>query len=161
MASKVCFNKGGAIWAVLLALSSAISWAIANLLFKLKLKHCDTIQFTIWQMTIGALIYTLSFEHGEAHWGLMPVVYILFSGVIASALAFVMWNHILRHTQASTASISLLLVPIVGVISGYIFLNENLSIVTLVGILLVLVGIWIVNRNSSLETEKNLSRDIE
>ncbi|MEC1718686.1 DMT family transporter [Schinkia azotoformans] len=157
-------HEGGAIWAVLLALSSAISWAIANLLFKLKLKHCDTIQFTTWQMTIGAiglLIYTLSFEHGEAHWGLMPVVYILFSGVIASSLAFVMWNHILRHTQASTASISLLLVPIVGVISGYIFLNENLSIVTLVGILLVLVGIWIVNRNSSLKTEKNLPRDIE
>lgn len=149
-------HEVGAIWAVLLALSSAVSWAIANLIFIMKLKHCDTIQFTTWQMTIGALgllIYTLSFERGESQWGFLPVMYILFSGVIASALAFVMWNHILRRTEASKASISLLLVPIVGVISGYIFLDENLKLVTLAGILLVLVGIWFVN-------SKNTHRDL-
>ncbi|MEH7239335.1 DMT family transporter [Bacillus sp. JJ1562] len=155
---------GGSIWIVLLALSSAISWAIASLLFKLKLKHCDTVQFTTWQMTIGAiglLVYTLSFETGESHWGYMPAVYILFSGVVASALAFVMWNHILRRTEASKASTSLLVVPIVGVISGYIFFDENLSIITLAGILLVLVGIWIVNSKSTQESRRNVSSDLE
>ncbi|WP_462411344.1 DMT family transporter [Neobacillus sp. Marseille-QA0830] len=141
-------HLGGNVWAVLLALSSAISWAVANLIFKLKLKHCDSVQFTTWQMTIGALgllVYSLSFEHGEAHWGVMPSVYILFSGIVASALAFVMWNHILSLTEASKASTSLLLVPVVGVMSGWLFLHESLSIVTLGGILLVLAGIWFVN----------------
>ncbi len=155
---------GGSIWILLLALSSAISWATASLLFKLKLKHCDTVQFTTWQMTIGAaglLIYTLSFENGESHWGFMPVVYILFSGVIASALAFVMWNHILRRTEASKASVSLLFVPIVGVISGYIFLDESLSILTMVGILLVLVGIWFVNSKSTQEHRTNVSNNLK
>ncbi|WP_338452792.1 EamA family transporter [Niallia oryzisoli] len=148
----------GNFWAVLLALSSAISWAVANLLFKLKLKHCDSIQFTTWQMTIGAvglLVYSLSFEHCESHWGFMPTVYILFSGIVASALAFVMWNHILSRSEASKASISLLLVPVVGVISGWIFLHENLKIVTLAGILLVLVGIWFVNSKSN-KVESNV-----
>ncbi|MDQ6597753.1 DMT family transporter [Bacillus salipaludis] len=137
---------------MLLALSSAISWAVANLLFKLKLKHCNSIQYTTWQMTIGAmglLVYFLSFEHGESHWGFMPVVYILFAGIVASALAFVMWNHILSRTEASKASISLLLVPVVGVLSGCIFLHEALKIVTLAGIFLVLVGIWFVNSKSN------------
>ncbi|WP_042461984.1 DMT family transporter [Neobacillus dielmonensis] len=141
-------HLGGSFWAMLLALSSAISWAVANLLFKLKLKHCDSIQFTTWQMTIGAvglLVYSLSFEHGQAHWGFLPLVYILFSGIVASALAFVMWNHILRSTEASKASTSLLLVPVVGVISGGLFLHESLKLVTLAGILLVLAGIWFVN----------------
>jgi drug/metabolite transporter (DMT)-like permease len=142
---------------VFLALSSAISWAIANLLFKLKLKHSDTIQFTTWQMAIGAmglLIYSLSFEHGESHWGIMPAVYILFAGIVASALAFVIWTHILSRTEASKASISLLLVPVVGVISGCIFLHENIKIVTLAGILLVLVGIWFVNSKSTRESHR-------
>jgi O-acetylserine/cysteine efflux transporter len=155
---------GGSIWILLLALSSAISWATASLLFKLKLKHCDTVQFTTWQMTIGAvglLIYTLSFENGESHWGFMPVVYILFSGVIASALAFVMWNHILRRTEASKASVSLLFVPIVGVISGYIFLDESLSIITLAGIFLVLVGIWFVNSKSTQENRMNVPDNLD
>ncbi|HZG70799.1 MAG TPA: EamA family transporter [Chondromyces sp.] len=157
-------HLGGSIWVVFLALSSAISWAIANLLFKLKLKHCDTIQFTTWQMTIGAvglLVYTLSFEHGESNWGFMPVVYILFSGVVASALAFVMWNNILKRTEASKASISLLLVPIVGVISGYIFLDESLSIMTLAGISLVLAGIWIVNSKSTQGNRMKVSGDVD
>ncbi|WP_426452440.1 DMT family transporter [Paenibacillus sp. S-38] len=139
---------GGSLGAILLALSSAISWAAASLLFKLKLQHCDSIQYTTWQMTIGAgglLLYSFSFEHGEWHWGIMPAIYILFSGIVASALAFVMWNHILSRTEASKASISLLLVPVVGVISGYLFLNESLQIVTLAGSLLVLAGIWVVN----------------
>lgn len=155
---------GGSIWSVLLAISSAISWAIANLLFKLKLKHCDTVQFTTWQMmigTVGLFGYTLLFEKGESHWGVMSVSYVLFAGVLASALAFVMWNRILRHTEASKASTSLLFVPIVGVISGYIFLDENLTILTLAGILLVLAGIWFVNSKSTKEKRINLSRDFD
>lgn len=145
-------QQGGSLWAVLLALSSAISWAVANLLFKLKLKHSDSVQYTTWQMTIGAvglLLFTLSFEQGDMNWGLMPVVYILFAGIVASALAFVMWNQILSHTEASKASISLLLVPVVGVISGCLFLDEGLTLMTLIGILLVLVGIWVVNSKGS------------
>lgn len=150
-------NLGGSFWAVLLALSSAISWAIANLLFKLKLKHCNTIQYTTWQMTMGAIglwIYSLSFEHGKSHWGFVPSIYILFSGIVASALAFVIWNTILSRIEASKASISLLLVPVVGVISGWIFLNEKLKTVTVVGILLVLTGIWIVNSKSAYKPNK-------
>jgi O-acetylserine/cysteine efflux transporter len=150
-------HTGGSIWAVLLAVSSAISWAVASLIFKLKLKHCDTVQYTTWQMLIGAVglvVYTLSFEHVESHWGFMPVVYILYSGVAASALGFVMWNHILKRTEASKASISLLLVPIVGVISGFLFLNETLTINTLAGITCVLAGIWIVNSKSANKISK-------
>jgi len=156
-------HVGGSLWAVLLALSSAISWAAANLLFKLKLKHCDSVQYTTWQMTIGAmglLVYSFSFEDGKSMWGFMPVVYILFSGIIASALAFVMWNHILSRTEASKASISLLLVPVVGVISGCLFLQESLKIDTLVGIMLVLVGIWIVNRKTNLEATVKEQRSL-
>ncbi|WP_261381735.1 DMT family transporter [Paenibacillus cremeus] len=143
---------GGSFWTLLLALSSAISWAVANLLFKVKLKHCDSVQYTTWQMTIGAaglLLYSLIFERGESNWGIMPLAYILFSGIIASALAFVLWNHILSRTEASKASVSLLLVPVVGVISGMVFLHEALRMVTLAGIALVLAGIWIVNWKSA------------
>ncbi|WP_284640084.1 DMT family transporter [Paenibacillus silviterrae] len=120
---------GGSFWTLLLALSSAISWAVANLLFKLKLRHCDTVQYTTWQMTIGAaglLLCALTFQQGHFQWGFMSLIYILFSGIVASALAFVMWNRILSRTEASKASISLLLVPVVGVISGLIFLHETI-----------------------------------
>src|SRR5699024_2024470 len=61
----------------------------------------------------------------ESQWELTSIFYILFAGVIASALAFVMWSYILKHTEASKASTFILLFPIVGVISGVIFLDET------------------------------------
>lgn len=141
----------GSTPALLLAVSSGLSWALANLLVKRKLGHCDMLQFTTWQMITGAaglLLYSAIFEHGESHWGVMPAVYVAFSGIVGSALAFVMWSYILSKVEASKASISLLMVPIIGVVCGVLFLHETLGVVTLAGIGLVLAGIWLVNGKS-------------
>jgi drug/metabolite transporter (DMT)-like permease len=142
-------HLGENLWAPILALSSAVTWALANTIFKKKLQGCDNVQFTTWQMGAGAIglfLYSVCFEHGSSHWGPMAVVYLLYSGVLASALAFVLWSRILSNTEASKASISLLLVPVIGTLSGFLFLKENLNAITLVGIILVLAGIWVVNR---------------
>ncbi|MEH7493345.1 DMT family transporter [Neobacillus niacini] len=143
---------GENVWAPILALSSAVTWALSSLIFKKKLQGCDTIQFTTWQMAAGAIglfLYSLSFEHGESHWSLMAVVYLLYSGILASALAFVIWSYILSKLEASKASISLLIVPVVGTLSGFLFLKEDLNAITILGIILVLSGVWLVNNADS------------
>ena len=143
---------GENIWASILALSSAVTWAISSLIFKKKLQGCDTVQFTTWQMGAGAVglfLYSFSFEQGQSHWSLMAVVYLLYSGILASALAFVIWSHILSKLEASKASISLLIVPVVGTLSGFLFLNEELNTITLLGIILALSGVWLVNSTGS------------
>jgi drug/metabolite transporter (DMT)-like permease len=92
-------------------------------------------------------MYSFSFEHGQSHWSHMAVVYLLYSGILASALAFVIWSHILSKMEASKASISLLIVPVIGTLSGVLFLKENLNAITLIGIILVL-GVCLVNNTS-------------
>ncbi len=143
---------GENIWAPIFALSSAIVWALSNLIFKIKLRGCDPVQFNTWQMGAGAIglfLYSISFENGQSHWSLMAVVYLLYSGILASALAFVIWTYILSKVEASKASISLLTVPVVGTLSGFLFLKESLHVITLVGIILVLSGVWLVNSKGS------------
>jgi O-acetylserine/cysteine efflux transporter len=154
---------GGSMWALLLALSSGLAWAISNIIIKQKLKDCNNIQFTAWQMGLGAIglgIFSLLFEHGTSHWGVMPVVYILFAGIVASAFAFVLWFYILSNTEASKASISLLIVPMVGIVSGCLVLHETLKIATTIGILFVLIGIWLVNSKSNSPSNKYAGRDV-
>ncbi|MEY9094611.1 DMT family transporter [Paenibacillus sp. RC84] len=139
---------GGSFWAMLLALSSGLAWAVSNVIIKRKLAHCDNLQFTTWQMVAGAaglFLYSAVFEHGESHWGLMPAVYVGFAGIVASAFAFVLWFHILSRAEAGKASVSLLLVPVIGVLSGVLFLGETLRAGTVTGIVFVLIGIWFVN----------------
>jgi drug/metabolite transporter (DMT)-like permease len=143
---------GENLWAPILALSSAITWALSSLIFKKKLQGCDTVQFTTWQMGAGAIglfLYSFSFEHGQSHWSLMAVLYLLYSGILASALAFVIWSNILAKMEASKASISLLIVPVVGTLSGFLFLKESLNAIALLGIILVLSGVWLVNTTGS------------
>lgn len=98
---------------------------------------------------IGLFLYSFSFEHGESHWSLMAVVYLLYSGILASAFAFVIWSYILSKLEASKASISLLIVPVVGTLSGFLFLKEDLNTITLIGITFVLSGVWLVNNAGS------------
>jgi len=90
-------------------------------------------------------IYSALFEHGIVQWGFNAVGYLLYNGVIASALAFFLWTYILSNTEAGKASISVLAVPIIGVLAGVIFLNEPLYWNTIMGIALILGGIWLVN----------------
>lgn len=141
-------HLGESIWAPILALSSAVTWALSSFIFKKKLQGCNSIQFTTWQMGAGAIglfLYSFSFEHGASHWSLKAVVYLLYSGILASALAFVLWSNILSKVEASKASVSLLIVPVVGTLSGFLFLKEDLRPITLIGIILVLSGVWLVN----------------
>lgn len=150
-------SNGGTWWAISLTLAGAVAWAFSGILVKLKLQHCDTLQYTTWQMIAGAIllsIYSALFEHGTVQWGFNAVGYLLYNGVLASALAFFLWTHILSNTEAGKASISLLAIPIIGVLAGVIFLHEPLYWNTIMGIALILGGIWLVNwRRKPLESK--------
>ena len=133
---------------VILGLSSAVSWAIANLIIKTKLHDCNKIQFTSWQMVIGTLVlfgYAYGFETVKVTFSYEALGYLLFSGVVASAFAFVLWSNILTKISASKASTALLLVPVVGLGSSYFFLHETLGLVSILGVGLILAGIKLVN----------------
>ncbi|SDJ69527.1 EamA family transporter, partial [Paenibacillus naphthalenovorans] len=56
---------------------------------------------------------------------------------------------------ASKASISLLMVPVIGVLSGYLVLNESLNPATLGGIVCILAGVWLVHAQKPELRKKN------
>lgn len=151
-------GSGGVWWAVVLTLAGAVAWALSSILVKLKLQHYSSLQYTTWQMAVGAValsVYCGIYEHGATQWGWKALSYLLYNGVLASAVAYFLWTYILSNTEAGKASISILIVPIIGVLSGVFFLGESLYWTTIVGMALILGGIWLVN-NPSL-TQKNES----
>lgn len=141
-------SGGGAWWAVFLTLTGAAAWAFSSVLVKLKLKDCDILQYTTWQMVIGAIIllaYSAIFEQGAVQWGWQAAECLLYNGILASALAYFLWTYILANTEAGKAAISVLVIPIIGVLAGVIFLKEALYWNTIAGTAIILAGIWLVN----------------
>ena len=136
--------------AMLLAISAAICWAIGNVIMKAKLSELNPISLTTWQMAVSAVmlaIYTFAFCENFATWTALSVACVLYNGILASALAFILWVFILQHMEASKASISILGVPVVSVIAGVIFLGEPLTLSIVLGMLMVLAGIFIVQHS--------------
>ena len=75
---------------------------------------------------------------------LLAVGTLLYNGLIASALAFLLWNYILTHMEAGSASIAVIGVPAVGVLSGVVVLHEPMSWPIAFGMALVFIGIFAV-----------------
>jgi drug/metabolite transporter (DMT)-like permease len=83
-------------------------------------------------------------EQGPVTWNATAVACLVYNGVLASALAFFLWNFILTQMEASKASIATLVVPVVGVLCGIIFLGETMYWNTALGMILILAGILLI-----------------
>ena len=143
-------SLSGDFLSILTALCAALAWAVGNIIIKAKLAECEAISMTTWQMVTGAIllaIYSTTFENLREVWTFTAVACLLYNAILASAFAFFLWVYVLEHMQASKASISLLGVPVISVLSGVIFLGEPLTISMLIGIFIVLTGIFIVQHS--------------
>lgn len=142
----------GSMSGIFFTIGGAVAWAVASVIIKyqdrtMKAKDCTMIQYTTWQMTVGALtllIYTTIFDQGSSHWTWLSISCLAYNGILASALAFFLWNFILTRMEAGKASIAVLGVPVVGVICGVLFLGEALRGSTALGMLLILGGILLI-----------------
>lgn len=137
----------GDLNAMFIAICGSVLWATATIIMRLKLKDVDAISFTTWQMTIVAIslqIFTTLVPQGEITLNRDSILCIAYNGVIASALAFFLWTWLLQRMEAAKASVAVLGVPVVGVISGVIILGEPLTATIIGGMLLVMLGIYVV-----------------
>lgn len=146
----------GDMTGLLLTIGGAIAWAVAAVIVKYqdKVMHrqqqketCTMIQYTTWQIAAGALflwVYAMLFEQGQVTWSPMAVSCLAYNGVLASALAFFLWNYILTKMEASKAGVASLGVPVVGVICNVIFMHEAVHWNTAVGMILILAGIFLI-----------------
>ena len=71
---------------------------------------------------------------------------LIFLGVAASALCFVLWNIAVRELGAVKTSVFIYLVPVITVLASVIFLNEELTLMTALGTVFTLLGLFISSR---------------
>jgi drug/metabolite transporter (DMT)-like permease len=115
----------------LLLISSAICWAISTVIMKRWPVDLPTTSFTGWQMLLalapilaGALLFeTGAFSPaGLSTWPLWGLIY---SALVSSIFCNWAWLKIATHAPITVSSLSILMVPIVGVFSGMLVLGEQ------------------------------------
>ena len=73
---------------------------------------------------------------------------LLFLGVIASSACYLLWNIVVKQLGTIQASNYLYLNPLATTVGATIFLHEEVTPVAIVGIVLVLSGVYLASKNS-------------
>lgn len=124
---------GAAPAGALFMLSAALSWGTSTVLLKLFAWTMPTLLLTGWQLTIGSLPVVagaIAFESGLDISGLSlrAVLAMLYVVLFPMLFCHWAWFTLVGLFPASVAAISTLATPVIGVISGAIFLGEQLGV---------------------------------
>ncbi|WP_407308211.1 DMT family transporter [Desulfosporosinus sp. SB140] len=132
----------------ILMLCAMLSWAFFTLVNKsLQVKYSGLF-LTTYQTIFATLSFIpLSlFEYKE--WKLFSLTAlgnILFLAVFCSFGGYLLYTFALKHLDVTLTTIYLNLIPVVGVLSGYLILNERVLPIQLVGGIITLLAIVIIN----------------
>ena len=127
--------------------------AVYSILMKPVAQRLGAIRATSLSFFIGALLLSpIVYLEVSQIWPIIftreSLIAIMFLGVICNAVAFVLWNIILKYTDAGVMAVTLYAQPIGGVITGWIWLGESLSLTGFVGAALIFAGIWLLPKES-------------
>ena len=140
---------GRAPLGAMLALGGAITWAIGTVLQKRWPLGLPMGTFTSWTMFLGGLpviVGALLFErHAWQPVGTAAWLALLYNIVIAFAFAYWAWFKIASTVSVTVSSISVLSVPIVGVLCGFVFLGERPSLQEYAALACVVLAVLAVN----------------
>jgi drug/metabolite transporter (DMT)-like permease len=134
---------------VLLVLLSATVYAVAMVAQKVVLRRIPGLQVTWLACVIGAVVclpFAGSLLGDLQDAGLVPILGVVYLGLIPTALAFSTWAYALSRSSAGKLGVTTFAVPPIAIGLGWLFLNEIPALLAVIGGVLSLVGVAIARR---------------
>ena len=136
-----------------IALLNAILWgAYSVFVKKTEEKKCNTLLVTRRIMLYGVILlipmFLISKEtlHLDAFKDPINVIWIIYLGVLASAICFYTWNYAVENLGSVKTSISIYAFPLVTLIVGVLWFEEKLTFMGAIGLVLTLLGLYFSNK---------------
>jgi len=114
-------------------LGTALAWLVAG--------H----EFPGRSIFAWALLLPLAVPLPEVQWSATYVLLLLWTGALASAFGFVLWIGVLRFLTAGTASLNMLAIPVIALLSSMLVFGERLAPGEWAGIGCIGVGLALVS----------------
>lgn len=136
-----------------LAVLAGMMWATGVVLTKRVQREAasDALDFTFWQMAIGLmpmLLVAATVPERPIAWTPLFVLAVMFSGVVSTALGWLMWQYVLTRLPAGTTSLASLAVPVVATVTGALQLGERLRPAEITGAALIAVALALMSWQS-------------
>jgi len=148
------------LWATL----SGFGWAAGTVATKYFQRHqrLDMLNLIAWQMITGIIpicMIPLVWPLPAAQWNAVYVSALLYAGVIATGIGFILWTAILVWLPAGTASLNMFAIPVIALVSSMIVFEERLTTTEWLGIASIGAGLVIVSVRAWLASRRG-ERDV-
>ncbi len=142
------FGKPGDI----LILISAINWAVFSVLSRRGLKAHPATLMMFYVMLFGWLFTSILFfaTTNISEIGNLTTngwLGIAFLGIFCSGLAYIAWYDALKALTTAQTGVFLYIEPLVAVVVAFFLLSEAITVASLLGGGIIILGVWLVNRN--------------
>lgn len=137
-------------WAAAVILLAAVAQSLYFVLQKPVLRHVGPLEVVSVAVWIGTLLMLPAARGAFGEFTAAPVAAqaaIVYLGVFPAAVAYVLWSYALARTEASTATTFLYAVPPATVVLAWALLGEVPSLLSLLGGVVALAGVFVVNRS--------------
>lgn len=144
-----------AILGFMLTLAAAFCWACGNIFNKKIMSHSSrpaVMSLVVWSALIPILPFMVAsvvFD-GSAHMlhslvtiDITTVLSLIYLAFVATIVGYGIWGTLLGRYETWRVAPLSLLVPVVGLLSAVILLDETLSLMQLFGALLIMAGLYI------------------
>jgi len=143
------------LWAVL----SGFGWAAGTIAMKYfqRARGFDMLNFIAWQMLIGILplcLLPFVLPLPGTQWSVTYGLLLLWAGALSTAIGFLLWIGVLRFLTAGTASLNMLAVPVIALISSMLIFGERLRPAEWLGIGCIGAGLVIISLRAWLASRR-------
>lgn len=132
----------------MLMLGAMIAWVFYTLINKRLQQSYSSMALTLYQ-TVGGTVFLIPLAFLEyKEWAMFSAVafaHVLFLAIGCSVLCYFLYMHVLKHLDVAITTLYLNLVPVIGVIGGYLILQETVLPIQLAGGVATIISIILIN----------------
>ena len=146
-----------------LVIIAAFGYMLSNIIAYEKLNQLDSFSITTFATTFGAIfsipffLIDISFNNYNYTFNYNSFLAVIYLGIFPTAIAFQFRYYITKTSGPVFLSYVAYLIPAFALIWGYILLSEKIGLNSLIGILLILIGVYLgQNRSMGEITKKNI-----
>ncbi len=150
------WTNGNYLFGVLALMGAVISWSLGSIYSKYKKTSVHPMMGASVQMLIAGVLQTLlGLILGEQNSfyltqnGFLAITYLVIFGSIFGYASYI---YAIHHLPLSFVSTYAYINPIIALILGWYFLNEELSYNILIAAVLIFIGVTLVKRGNTLKT---------
>ncbi|HBP95613.1 MAG TPA: O-acetylserine/cysteine exporter, partial [Pantoea agglomerans] len=147
-------SAGITLTTMMLTLSAALSWGLGNITNKIIMRNRSVpiMSLVVWSALVPIVPFfacSLLFDGQAAivysllHIGLQTVLALFYLAFVATIVGYAIWGNLLSRYETWRVAPLSLLVPVVGIITAALVLDEHLSGQQMLGAVVIILGLLV------------------